>query len=64
MPTANIIICQFSCCMVGLVCCLDFPKRLSGASVLVNLPKFLNMKSGLDVMHDANARAVSLLHKL
>lgn len=32
--------------------------------LLMNLLKLLNMKNGLDAMHDANARTVSLLHKL
>lgn len=30
----------------------------------VNLLTLLNMKNGLDAVHDANARAVSLLQKL
>lgn len=32
--------------------------------LLMNLLTLLNMKNGLDAMHDANARAVSILHKL
>lgn len=41
MHTANnTIIYQFSYCIIGLVCCLDFPKQLSNANVVTKREKW------------------------